>query len=89
MSNIENVIERLKIMECPTGYVENKVIDIFVEYDIANKNNILVRRDESFDNQSVEGYRIDVSSDIPLSIGILCKSGEDDYVAKVVDVFKI
>ena len=32
MTHLEKAINRIKMLECPTGELENRVIDIFEEY---------------------------------------------------------
>lgn len=88
MRNYEDVIDRLKSMECPAGSVENKVLDILISYKVANPNNIVVKRDEKLDNNDIEGYRAEIIGVNPMRLALLCRSGQDDYVAKVVDVSK-
>jgi hypothetical protein len=89
MEDYQRVLDRLSIMECPAGKVENKVIDIFVAYQVADENNIRVKRDEKLDRKDLEGYRAEIYGANPIKFALLCKSGQDDYVSKIVDVYKI
>lgn len=87
MTNLKEVIDRIKILECPTGELENRVVDIFQDYGVANKNEITINRDESLDREGAEAYNAKISGNRADSVIILAKSGLDDYVVKVVDVY--
>jgi hypothetical protein len=87
MSKIDAAVERIKILECPTGDVEKRVAGILEDYRVANGSEISVGRDESYDRDGAEAYRARFSGDVGKSIVVLAKSGYDDYVAKVVDAY--
>lgn len=87
MINLEEAIDRIKILECPTGELEDRVVNIFEEYNIANKNEININRDEQLDKDGAQGYRAKIANDTDQSVTILATSGLDDYVAKVVDAY--
>ncbi|WP_291570988.1 hypothetical protein [Clostridium sp. UBA4548] len=84
MENLEAAIERLKIMECPTGEVEKKIANILEEYEVCSKSSIEVVRNESYDENEAQGYVAKINGSKALTV--LAISGMDDYVAKVVDV---
>lgn len=84
MENLKNAIERLKVMECPTGQVERKIAGILEEYEVGNKGSIEVIRDEASDANEAQGYVAKVNGSEILTV--MATSGADDYVAKVVDV---
>jgi len=86
MSVLEDAVERIKILECPTGDLEQRVKGILEEYGVANGNDLMVSRDERFDQKEAQAYSATISGD-QQSILILAKSGLDDYVAQVVDVY--
>lgn len=87
MSKLDAAIERIRILECPTGDVEIRVAGILEDYKIANRNDIVVARDEDYDRDGAEAYRAIISEGEKKSIVVLAKSGYDDYVAKVVDAY--
>lgn len=84
MENLKDAIERLKVMECPTGQVERKIAGILEEYQEGNKSGIEVIRDESSDANEAQGYVAKINGSKILTV--LATSGMDDYVAKVIDV---
>jgi len=86
MKKIHEVIDRISILECPTGEVENRVTEILEDYGVAEKNKINVNRDKSCDRDEAQAYRVDIAGENQ-SIVVLAESGMDDYVAKVVDVY--
>lgn len=87
MHNINEAINRIKNLECPTGEVENRVADILEDYNVADRNELIINRDERYDNMDGEAYHARIPGNNQNSIIILAKSGLDDYVAKVVDVY--
>lgn len=89
MENYSNVIDRLKIMECPAGKVEDKILNILLDYNVANRNDIEIKRvKEDIDNSKngQEFYLARINGNKPINLELTCISGEDDYVAKVVEV---
>ena len=86
MNSIENAIDRIRILECPTGEVALRVADILEDYNIANRNDLEIYRDRQFDRNGAEAYTA-FSNKSNQSIIFLAKSGMDDYVAKVVDAY--
>jgi hypothetical protein len=86
MTNMDNAIERIKILECPTGHVESRIAGILEDYEVGNKRDIEVMRDEQSDNDEAQGYIAKVKGNKTLTV--LATSGMDDYVAKVVEVYQ-
>ena len=86
MTELEDAIERIKELECPTGEVEDRVAEILEEYEVAEGNDIIVLRDENYDTNEAEAYSAKIPGEIDKSLVVLSKSGLDDYVAKVIDV---
>jgi len=84
MHKIDEAIDRIKILECPTGELESRVAEILKDYGV--RDGVSVYRDESFDNNEAQGYRVEVAGEGHPFI-VLAKSGYDDYVAKVTDVY--
>jgi hypothetical protein len=85
MNKIDEAINRIRILECPTGDVENSVALILEDHGVANRSKINIDRDNSLDRDEAQAYRVKIAGE-GQSILVLAKSGYDDYVAKVVDV---
>jgi hypothetical protein len=86
MTNMKDAIERIKILECPTGHVESRIADILEDYEVGSKRDIEVIRDEQCDKNEAKGYTAKIKGNKTLTV--LATSGMDDYVAKVVDVYE-
>jgi hypothetical protein len=87
MAILEDAVQRIKILECPTGDLERRVKGILEEYGVANGNELMVSRDKRFDQNEAQAYSATILGDQEQSIVILAKSGLDDYVAQVVDAY--
>jgi hypothetical protein len=85
MSNIELAVSRIKILECPTGQLENRIASILQDYQVANIDAIRVSREEHRDRDGLEAYGAEISGNNQNHITVLAKSGLDDYMATVVD----
>lgn len=85
MNKIDEAIDRIRILECPTGDLENRVAEILEDYRVANGSKVSIRRDSKLDKDEAEAYRVEMPEG--QSIVVLAKSGYDDYVEKVVDVY--
>lgn len=86
MSNIEDAIERIKVLECPTGKLENRIAGILEDYGVANGNQVKVQKYEGLDLNESEGYCVNIPGVNNQSIIVVANSGMDDYVTKVTDV---
>lgn len=80
-----DAIERIKMLECPTGQVEQRVAEILKEYGVAKGEDIRIKREIALDSDNSQGYSAHLNNG-DQSIRFLATSGLDDYVAKVVDV---
>ncbi|MFB9761275.1 MULTISPECIES: hypothetical protein [Bacillaceae] len=89
MAILEDAVQRIKILECPTGDLEQRVKGILEEYGVANGDKLMVSRDKRFDQNEAQAYSATILGDQEQSqsIVILAKSGLDDYVAQVVDAY--
>ncbi|ADK14843.1 MULTISPECIES: hypothetical protein [Clostridium] len=86
MKKIDEAIDRIRTLECPTGDLENRVTEILEDYGVADRSKINVNRDEYFDKDEAQAYRVQIlNQEHPIMV--LAKSGYDDYVAKVTDVY--
>lgn len=86
MSKIDEAVDRIKRLECPTGEVEKSVALILEDYDVASGDDVRIGRDKRHDRDEAEAYRVDIAGQRQ-SLVVLAKSMDDDYVAKVVDVY--
>lgn len=86
MEKLKDAIERIKILQCPTGDVENRVAGILEDYGVANRKEITINRNEELDNINAEAYSVQIGENKE-SMVVLARTGEDDYVAEVVDVY--
>lgn len=86
MNKIDEAINRISILECPTGDLENRVAGILEDYGVADRNAVIIDKDNSLDRYEAQAYRVKITGE-GQSIIVLAKSGSDDYVAKVVDVY--
>jgi hypothetical protein len=87
MSKIEDAIEKIKILECPTGEVENRIAGILEDYGVANRSEVEVERYEGLVINGAEGLCVKIPGEKNQTIMVLANSGVDDYVAKVVDAY--
>lgn len=86
MNKIDEAIDRIRRLECPTGDLENSVTLILEDYGVATISNVNIDRDNSLDRDDAQAYRVNIAGE-KQSIIVLAESGYDDYVAKVVDVY--
>lgn len=84
MENYNEAFTRLKSLECPAGYLEERVQELLSIYDIADENTSITR-DKSYDREGLEAYRIKFAHQAQSKI-VLAKSGTEDYVVRVVDI---
>lgn len=87
MTKIEDAIERIKILECPTGKVENRIAGILEDYGVASRSEVEVKRNKGLDIDGAEAFSVKILGDNNQSIVVLANSGMDDYVAKVMDAY--
>ncbi len=88
MAGLTAAIERIKVLECPTGDLESRITEILGEYEVLNQNEVTVNRVKGLDKEGKEAYRAQISGEQEASVLILVEAGLDDYVAKVVDVYR-
>lgn len=89
MLRLDEALERLKTMECPTGGVEERILETLVEFNIAKRNDISIThdQDDEFINNNIEAYRAKFRGNKAQTVVVLCRSGIDDYVSKVLDAY--
>lgn len=88
MSKINEAINRIRNIECPTGDLENRVTEILLDLDVANPNQVNIKRDNKLSSGEAQAYRVKIA-DEGESFVVLARSGYDDYVAKVTDAYRI
>lgn len=86
MSKMDAAINRIKILECPTGELKNRITGILEDYGVANRSKVHIDRERNLDKDEAQAYKINLTGE-DQSIVVLAKSGLDDYVARVVDVY--
>lgn len=86
MNKIDEAIDRIRILECPTGDLENRVAEILEDYRVANGSKLNIHRENKLDSAEAQAYRVEIPGE-GQSIVVMAKSGYDDYVAKVIDVY--
>ncbi|MEL7646891.1 MAG: hypothetical protein AAGU76_02300 [Sedimentibacter sp.] len=89
MWKIEKAIEKIRTVECPTGELKNRIADILDDFNVANRNDIQINRNEAFDRDGAEAYVAGLRDDMNRSLVVLSKPGLDDYVARVVDAYQM
>ena len=86
MSKINEAINRIRSLECPTGELENRVTEILEEYGVAGRTQINIDRAKILDSDEAQAYKVKIE-DEGQSLIVMAQSGYDDYVARVVDVY--
>jgi hypothetical protein len=86
MNKIDEAIDRIKALECPTGDIENRVAEILEDYRVTDSSKVNILRDSKLDSEDAQAYRVEIPGK-GQSIVVMAKSGYDDYVAKVTDVY--
>lgn len=88
MDKMDDALARLRRLECPTGELEKSVALILEDYGVANIDDVKVNKYNSMNGDNTQAYRVDISG-TGQSFLLLARSGYDDYVAKVLDVYNI
>jgi len=86
MKNLIEAIDRISILECPTGELEEHIINILEDYRVANRNYIIISRHKERDKGDIKAYKIEFTNNKEQSFIILTKVGMDGYVVKVLKV---
>lgn len=89
MTQIKEFIERMNNMQCPNGEIEKKVAKLVEQYHLASEDQVNVYRETDYDTAEVEGYRLDIANENPMSFKILTSTGAEDYVIRVVETMQI
>lgn len=86
MDKMGEALNRLRRLECPTGELEKCVALILEDYGITNIDDVKVNRYNGMNGNDTQAYKVDISG-TGQSFLLLARSGNDDYVAKVLDVY--
>lgn len=85
MSNLNQAVERIKRLECPAEEVESRIEAILLEYGVPAVSP--VKNEAVFEADGAHLYSAEIKGRNYHSLFVLAKTGEEDYVAKVVDVY--
>lgn len=88
MSKINEAINSIRNIECPTGDLENRVTEILLDFGVADPSQVSIKRDNKLSSGEAQAYRVKIS-DEGESFVLLARSGYDDYVAKVTDAYRV
>ncbi len=86
MDKMDEALTRLRRLECPTGDLEKSVALILEDYGVANMDDVKVKRYNGMNGDDTQAYKVDISG-TGQSFLLLARSGFDDYVARVLDVY--
>ncbi|HZJ57293.1 MAG TPA: hypothetical protein VFD89_03525 [Clostridia bacterium] len=87
MPNIKEAMDRIRILQCPTGQLEERVANILEDHNISPKSEILISREKRLDKDGAEAYTVTISDRLDPAITLLAKSGIDDYVVQIKDIY--
>ena len=87
MPNIKDAMDRIRILQCPTGQLEERVAEILEGYNMSPRSEILISREKRLDRDGAEAYTVTISDRLDPTLTLLAKSGADDYVVQVKDVY--
>ncbi len=87
MSTIEDAIQKIKMLQCPTGELEDRVTCILEDCNVSPKSDIVINREERLDRDGAKAYSVIIADRIDPAMTLLAKSGQDDYVVQVEDVY--
>ncbi len=88
MSRINEAINRIRSIECPTGDLENRVTEILLDLGVPNPNQVNIKRDNKLSSSEAQAYLVKVADEGETFV-VLARSGYDDYVAKVIDAYRV
>lgn len=83
MNKINEALDEIIKIECPTGELEKRINNILVDYDLINKNTI-VTEDETLNTIDAKAFCANTSNG---RLVVMARSGMDDYVATVVSAY--
>ena len=87
MSKDNDLIKRIIGIECPTGEVTDRVINILEEYNLDGQYQITSRTDEDYEETRLKYYRAFSETGDNPDLLMVVKEGMDGYVAKIVDAY--
>ena len=87
MPNIKDAMDRIRILQCPTGQLEERVAEILESYNISPRSEILISRERRLDRDGAEAYIVTISDRLDPTLTLLAGAGADDYVVQVKDIY--
>jgi len=86
MTKLKDAIDRISILECPTGELEKNIVNILEDYKVASKREIIISRHKKADRGDIKAYKIEFMNNKAQSFLIFTEVGMDGYVVKVLEV---
>jgi predicted Zn-dependent protease len=86
VTSYESALEKIQKLECPTGDLEERIMEILTDYHVAQEDEIEIARRKEYDRGGAQAYQIQFDQYEGNAIIVLARSGADDYVARVTDV---
>ncbi len=86
MDKMDEALSRLRRLECPTGELEKSVALILEDYGVADMDNIRINGYKGMNGDNTQAYKVEIPG-AGQSFMLLARSGNDGYVAKVLDVY--
>jgi predicted Zn-dependent protease len=86
MTEYDSALAKIQKLECPTGDLEERIMEILTDYHVAEEDEIQIVREQEYDRGGAQAYKINFDQYDGHAIIVLARSGADDYVARVTDV---
>lgn len=87
MIKLEDVAAVIKEIDCPEDKLKEKLINAFNGYQYNGSTEVIVDRDETYDKDELQGYKIYINKEGSPKVIAMVKQGMDHYVTTVEDVF--
>lgn len=81
------LVKRIIGIECPTGEVTDRVINVLEDYNPGGEYQITSRPDTDYDETRLRYYRAFSETGDNPDLIMVVKEGKDGYVAKIVDAY--
>lgn len=86
MGNLDEVVEKIRVLECPTGQLGVRLEEILEDYHLGDMDSVRIEEDEDINLDGTKGYSIEIPEEGE-TIRVFSTAGLDDYVEKVVDAY--
>lgn len=87
MQQIEDVVEKIKKIDCQADRIEVEIKNAFNGYTFDGADKVIVKRDEKRDNGDLKAYDAYIDKSGAPNITVLVNEGLDHYVSTVKDAF--